>query len=432
MAIDLMLTGMAVFMLVFLSTIESAYESLSDISLRVMLAEREATSRRRFFREMLDHRLRFELMLIFGTQLSTVLIAILLFNISLRLAVPYPLAITFVVAFIIVMLFRQLLPRMLAQNQPEDVLWRLLPFFRLFYQFAYIFIAPVSSLLSKARKEDSLPARDEEETEETKEEIQAFIDVGEEQGIIEESEGEMIQSIVEFSDTRAEQVMRARSQIVAIESSATIGDARRLIMESKYSRIPVYRQQLDHVEGILHVRDLLAFCDPEKLSIPVTACMRPAYFVPESKQLAELLEEMQKAKIQLAIVIDEYGGVAGLVTVEDIVEEIVGEIEDEDRAPAAAEMVKEEDGSYLVNGSAEIRKVEMLFEKELEADDFTTVAGLIISELGHVPAVGEKLQFKGLEFEVADADNRRVNRVRLRPIEATGDNDGHDGANHGA
>lgn len=431
MATDLLLTGLAVFMLVFLSTIESAYEALSDISLRVMVAERESSPRHRFLKEVVDHRLRFELMLVFGTQLSTVLISILLFSISQRLSIPYPLPVTFAAAFIVVMLFRQLFPRMLAQNSPEGVLWRLLPFFRPFYQFAYLFIAPVSMLLSKARKDVQEQADDEDETEETKDEIQAFIDVGEEQGIIEESEGEMIQSIVEFSDTRVEKVMRARSRIIAIESSATIGDARQLVMECKYSRIPVYKEQLDHIEGILHVRDLLAFCSPEQLSTPVTECLRPAYFVPESKLVTELLEDMQRDKVQLAIVIDEYGGVAGLATVEDIVEEIVGEIEDEDRAPARPAIVENDDGSYLVDGSTEISELESLFDMELGEDDFNTVAGLIVTELGRVPASGEKLSFKGLEFEVADADSRRVNQVRLRRIQEA-ESAAQDGAGHGA
>ena len=245
-------------------------------------------------------------------------------------------------------------------------------------------------------------------------EVQAFIDVGEEEGIIEESEGEMIQNIIEFGDTLVGEVMKPRPQIVAIEAQATVADARLLMIESKYSRIPVYRDQIDNIEGTVYVRDLLAFCEGDKYQMSVTECMRPAYFVPESKPIAELLEEMQKAQVQIAMVIDEYGGVAGLVTVEDIIEEILGEIEDEDEAALDQEIVLAEDGSYLVDGSTEIRKVELLYDKEVEADDFTTVAGLIISELGHVPTVGEKLEFKGLEFEVVDADNKRVNRVRLR------------------
>jgi magnesium and cobalt exporter, CNNM family len=204
---------------------------------------------------------------------------------------------------------------------------------------------------------------------------------------------------------------------VAIEANATVADARNLIIESKYSRIPVYNEQIDNVEGIVYVRDLLAYCEGDKAKMPVTECMRPVYFVPESKTIRALLEEMQKAKVQIAMVIDEYGGVAGLVTIEDIIEEILGEIEDEDEGTVDEGIVRSEDGSYLVDGSAEIKKVELLYNKEVEADDFTTVAGLLINELGHVPAVGEKLDFKGLQFEVVEADNQRVNRVRLRRID---------------
>jgi putative hemolysin len=257
----------------------------------------------------------------------------------------------------------------------------------------------------------------EEEADEAKEEIQAFIDVGEEAGIIEESEGELIQSIIEFSDTRVAEVMRPRLQIIAIEYTATVADARQLMIESKHSRIPVYRDQIDTIEGVVYVRDLLAFCDDEKMSMRVTRCMRPAYFVPESKSVRELLEEMQKAKVQIAMVIDEYGGVAGLVTVEDIIEEILGEIEDEDEGTAQDEITQADDGSYLIDGSVEIRKIELLYDKELEADDFTTVAGLIINELGHVPQIGELLDFKGLRFEVVDADSKRVNRIRILAID---------------
>jgi putative hemolysin len=278
-------------------------------------------------------------------------------------------------------------------------------------------VTPISTLLHLMRKPEPEQQQTEEQADETKDEIQAFIDVGEEEGIIEESEGELIQSIIEFSDTLVGEIMQPRPQIIAIEAAATVADARALIIESKYSRIPVYRDQIDNIEGVVYVRDLLAFCDEGTKTTPVTECMRPVYFVPESKSVRALLEEMQKAQVQIAMVVDEYGGLAGLVTVEDIIEEILGEIEDEDEAPSDQEIVREEGGSYLIDGSAEIRKVELLFDREVEADDFTTVAGLIINELGHVPAVGEKLEFKGLQFEVVEADNKHVNRVRLSRID---------------
>jgi CBS domain containing-hemolysin-like protein len=417
MSTELIATGIVLLVLVFLSTIESAYESLSEVSLRVMSSEREDTPRRvRFFQQLMEHRRRFELILILGTQLSIAAIAILLADVFIDLGVRAPLVLSFVAAFVVVVLFRQLVPRLLAQNRPEEVFWTLLPPFQIFYLFFSLFVVPVTRLLNRMRKPESEEPITQEEAEEAKDEIQAFIDVGEEEGIIEESEGELIQSIIDFSDTRVDEVMRPRPQIVAIEADATVADIRRLMIESKHSRIPVYRDQIDTIEGIVYVRDLLAFCEAEKMSIPVTRCMRPAYFVPESKSVRELLEDMQKAKVQIAIVIDEYGGVAGLVTVEDIIEEILGEIEDEDEATTADEITQSEDGSYLIDASAEIRKIELLYDKELEADDFTTVAGLIINELGHVPAAGEKLDFKGLRFEVVDADGKRVNRVRVRSI----------------
>jgi len=422
---ELIVAALVLAILVFLSTIESAYESLSEVSLRMMIGESEDTSRReRFFRELMKHRRRFELMLILGTQLSIAAIAILLADVFMEAGVRAPLILAFVAALVVVVLFRQLVPRLLAQNHPDDVFWALLPPFRIFYLFFSVLVAPVTHLLNRMRKPEPQDDVAEEEEDETKDEIQAFIDVGEEEGIIEESEGELIQSIIEFSDTRVDQVMKPRPQIVAIDSSATIGDARRLIIESKHSRIPVFRDQIDQIEGVVYVRDLLAFCDENKSTMPVTRCMRPAYFVPESKSIRELLEDMQKARVQIAMVINEYGGVAGLVTLEDIIEEILGEIEDEDETAPVGDIVESPDGSYLIDGGVEIRRIELLYDTEVEADDFTTVAGLIINELGHMPVIGETLAFKGLRFEVVDADNKRVNRVCLRKLEEpTGEQD---------
>jgi CBS domain containing-hemolysin-like protein len=413
MLTELLAAGVALVLLVFLSTIESAYESLSEVDLRVIASEENESSRTRFFRELLEHRQRFELMLILGTQLSIAAIAVLLATGFMRLGLTASLAITLVLVLVVVVLFRQLLPRLMSQNRPEATLWLLLPIFQVLYRPLSWLVTPISLMLRRARKPEP---EEEANADDEVTEIQAYIDVGEAEGIIEEGEGELIQNIIEFSDTLVSEIMRPRPQIVAIESTATITDARRLIMESKYSRIPVYRESVDNIEGIVYVRDLLAFCEGDLMQSPVLDCVRPAYFIPESKPVRELLEEMQKAKIQMAMVIDEYGGVAGLVTVEDIIEEILGEIEDEDETAMDQEIVEAEEGSYLVDGSVEIRKVELLYGKEVEADDFTTVAGLIISELGHVPQPGEKLEYKGLRFEVVDADGKRISKVRLQGL----------------
>ncbi|HMG35273.1 MAG TPA: hemolysin family protein [Blastocatellia bacterium] len=414
MLIDFITAGLVLVVLVFLSTIDSAYESLNEVSLRVMAAEDESP-RAKFFRELLDHRQRFELILILGTQLSIAAIAVLLTLALAPLGTAASLGGTLLIVLFVIAVFRQLVPRLISQNRPDKTLWLLLPVFRLFYRPLSFVVAPISSMLRRAQRSES----DEEPTaQEEEDEIQAFIDVGEEQGIIEESEGELIQNIIEFSDTLVRDIMRPRTQIVAIQSTATVDDARDLIMESLYSRIPVYRDEIENIEGIVYVRDLLAYCQDDRLKLPVTRCMRPAYSVPESKPVRQLFDEMKKAKVQMALVIDEYGGLAGLVTLEDIIEEILGEIEDEDEPAVDTDIVKAPDGSYLVDGTAEIRKVELVLGKEVEADDFTTVAGLIINRLGHLPVAGEQLEYKGLHFEVLDADSKRVNRARLRAVDA--------------
>jgi CBS domain containing-hemolysin-like protein len=197
------------------------------------------------------------------------------------------------------------------------------------------------------------------------------------------------------------------------------------MIESNYSRLPVYRDQIDNVEGIIYVRDLLECWPGNKADSPITPFIRPVYFVPETKPVSKLLEEMQRTHAQLAMVIDEYGGVAGLVTVEDILEEIVGEIEDEDtQQKETADIVAAAEGAYEVVGGTEIGKIERLFDMEIEADDFTTIAGLVIGEKGRVPSPGEHVTFRGLDVEVLEADERRIGRLRVSRAPASSANAG--------
>jgi putative hemolysin len=274
---------------------------------------------------------------------------------------------------------------------------------------------PFHKLFDRSRKEQELTNGDEEEEQDTEDDIQALIDVGEAEGILEEEEGELIHSILEFGDTRVSEVMTPRPDIVAVPASATVREARDVMIESKYSRLPVYRDQIDNVEGLIYVRDLLQRWAEGNEDGPVAPLVRAVYFVPETKPVAELLAEMQKAHVQLSMVIDEYGGVSGLVTVEDILEEIVGEIEDEDIAgEELKDIVEQREGCYEVLGSTEIGKIERLFDMEIEADDFTTIAGLVINESGKVPQTGERLTFRGLDVEVLEADERRIGRLLVK------------------
>lgn len=313
-------------------------------------------------------------------------------------------------------IFRQLLPLFISTRDPEGTLLFLLPVIRPFLPLMAFAADPFHRLFDRSRrKEQELENGDEEEEQDAGDDIQALIDVGEAEGILEEEEGELIHSIIEFGDTSVNEVMTPRPDIVAVPATSTVREARDVMIESKYSRLPVYRDQIDNVEGLIYVRDLLEHWAEGDEDGPITSMVRDVYFIPETKPVAELLEEMQKAHVQLSMVIDEYGGVSGLVTVEDILEEIVGEIEDEDIGGEELEEIVEKDkGCYEVLGSTEIGKIERLFDMEIEADDFTTIAGLVINESGKVPQPGEHLTFRGLEVEVLEADERRIGRLRVK------------------
>ncbi|MEO6050042.1 MAG: hemolysin family protein, partial [Pyrinomonadaceae bacterium] len=394
--------------------------------LRRVLSEEEFADNKssKFLREVLENRprLRFALsstiqvLLISFTVLLTVIITfytankgkLLFFGLAIGLAAT--------------VLLRQILPRLLVKNNTERKLLFLLPAIRPIYALVSFFVAPIAERnRSKARQklESTLaPDAPEERPDDNTEDFQALMEVGEAEGIIEEKEREMIETLVEFSDTRAGEIMTPRTDICALPIESTVKDARNLIVEEKYSRLPVYRESIDNIEGMIYVRDLLQAWADGKEDEPVGEMLRDAFFVPETKTAAELLKSMQLNHVQIAIVIDEYGGVAGLITVEDILEEIVGEIEDEDtEQEEIIEIVEGDDGYWDVIGSTEIDKIDRLFDADLEDEDYTTIAGLVTSEAGYVPKVGEKLILRGLAVEILKADEKKLHLIRLRKAE---------------
>jgi putative hemolysin len=420
--------------LAFLATIEMAFGQLSDVALRRLTAEREGRNVA-FLGEVIENRPRFRFTLNAVMQVLLVALVVLVTAVSYQLfqAERRFLLFAFFIALALTVVFRQVIPRLLSSGNPERALLALLPIYRPFYGALSLVFAPRRTLADgRTRRGVADPHVTQTSTDASDDggdsnggDIQALIDVGEDEGIIEGEEGELIQSIIEFGETRAGEVMTPRTDIVALPLTATVREARDCVIESKYSRLPVYREQIDDVVGIIYVRDLLTYLADDREDEPIGSMLRPAYFVPETKTVDELLEEMQKAHVQLALVIDEYGGLAGLVTVEDILEEIVGEIEDEDiEGDEIIEIVAGDDGYYDVLGSTEVGKIERLFGLEIEDDDFTTIAGLVINESGRVPAPGDRLSFRGLDVEVLEADDRRVGRLRLRRSQEDGDANG--------
>ncbi|HEX3985179.1 MAG TPA: hemolysin family protein [Acidobacteriaceae bacterium] len=282
------------------------------------------------------------------------------------------------------------------------LLWLVLPI-TLFLQF----------LLSIAALAEPQPSGNGEAT--TSEAVEALIEAGQEEGIIEESDRELVRSAVEFGDKVVREVMTPRPAIFAVPGTITLEQFLDLIRAHAYSRVPVYAESLDNVTGIAFAHDLLQIPDADARSRTVAAIQRSATFVPETKKVNELLREMQREKQHMRIVIDEYGGVAGLVTIEDLLEELVGAIRDEHEDEDITSIVKEAGGSWVVPGTLENDRVEEILggfdiPEEVEA---TTIGGLVSEAAGRIPQAGEVVEGYGLRFEILSSTDRRVNRLRV-------------------
>jgi magnesium and cobalt transporter len=242
--------------------------------------------------------------------------------------------------------------------------------------------------------------------------FQELIDQGEEQGLLTPEQGDMIQSIFEFKDTIVREIMIPRTEIIAVPQEASIQTIIDLMVKHGHSRLPIYKENLDNVIGLLHVKDLLPYWgQPAAQSLPLEVIRQPI-FVPETKKIVQLLKELRGQRFHMAVVSDEYGGTSGLVTMEDIIEEIIGEIEDEyDRRDPR--LIPLEEGKVEVDARLEIEELERHFDLEIEERDFESVGGFIIHLLGRVPKAGEKIYYRDLEITVLDADNRRVRRLRI-------------------
>ncbi len=429
MEIEIAIAVLILVALVFLATIDMAFSQLSDLSLRRLTSDTVEDERVNtpFMREILGDRPRFRFALS-----ATIQILLIVFSVLVTLIVynfyqthDWLLTISLIIGLVLSGIFRQFIPRFITWSNPEDKLLFLLPFVRPIYRIMSFVADPFESFL-RSKEQQKLestitPDTPEEKTaEENNDDIQALIEVGEAEGIIEGKDRELIETMVEFSETKAGEIMTPRTEICALPIDSTVRQARDLIIYEKYSRLPVFRENIDNIEGILYVRDLLNAWADGKENEPIENLLRSVFFVPETKSASELLKNMQINHVQVAVVIDEYGGVAGLVTVEDIIEEIVGEIEDEDtEQEEVIEIIQGEEGGYYdVLGSTDIDKIERLFEIEMEDDDdFTTIAGLVTSELGYVPKPHENLSIRGLNIEILRADDKRIHLLRLRKVE---------------
>ena len=254
-----------------------------------------------------------------------------------------------------------------------------------------------------------------EQPESVSEAVDALIEAGQEEGIIQEGDRDLIQSAVEFSGKTVREAMKPRPEIFAVPVETTVERFIEMLRTKHYSRVPVYSESIHNIKGIVYAQDVLQVPDTEAATRTLATLMRrDVYFVPESKLGSDLLREMQKNNIRMAIVVDEYGGVAGLVTIEDLVEEIVGEIRDEHEKP---EIVRENERSYIVSGGMDVDRLAELFGTKPEGRESATVAGLVSELAGHIPRKGETVDDDGLRFEVLESTDRKVERVRISAVQ---------------
>ena len=270
---------------------------------------------------------------------------------------------------------------------------------------------PKESRIGSECASDGLPVS--KTADDVEKEIQQIIDEGEQKGLISEDEGEMIQGIFSFRDTIAREIMVPRTDTVYAEAETKLSEMIRIIIESGHSRIPIYQDNIDNIVGTLHAKDLLPFWGTDNIAI--REIMRSPYFIPETKKISEVLKDLRDNKSHMAIVIDEYGGTAGILTLEDIIEEIIGEVMDEYDAEQKL-IIEHEDGSISVNARLDVDKLEDFLQVELPEGDFESVGGFIISLIGKVPEVNEKVIYDGIEILIEAATSRKIDRVRIRKL----------------
>ena len=401
------MTPLALFFLlacatVFLGSVQAAFSALMRLSLRLM-TERGGRNDRlgRYLRDPLQLFVPVRLLIGLCTALAGVLIGWLSTLDDARSIATFFISL---VAFVVVC--EHLLPMLVARRDPEPVLDVLLP---VFHPIARALRPMTRALINLA----DLGSERESAANGTSDTTTApATDAASEDGGMSEEEGrELLQSIVDFTETVVREVMTPRPDIIAIRADASLTDLRTLFREEQYSRIPVYRDSLDNIIGIVFVKDMVAL--PPGAEPLLTTLMRSAHLVPESKRVSDLLKEMQRRQAQTAIVVDEYGGTAGLVTVEDLIEEIVGEIRDEYDVESEA-VTDEGSGVFVLSGKVSVDEVRDRLGVDIQQEGFETVGGYLLSHLGRMPYVGETFDVDALAMEVLEVERRRITKVRVR------------------
>lgn len=316
--------------------------------------------------------------------------------------------ITFLLTYL-TLVFGELVPKRLGMQNPEKISFRVSGILRITNLFLRPFVALSSASTNFVLR--LLGINPKSATNDvTEEEIRMMIDVGEEEGTIDDSEREMLHNIFEFDDRSAADVMTHRTEIVALDIESSLEDVIKAATDSGYSRLPVHQDHPDNIIGVIYIKDLLKLTLAQPANFEVREYIRPVIYLPESARCNEIFEEFRHAKVQLAVIVDEYGGTAGLVTMEDLLETIVGNIQDEyDEEPET--VVQLSDGEYLLDGGADIEEVSERLDIQLEDSGYETIAGFVTSQLRRLPKPGEYIECAGFRFTVTGTDAHRITQI---------------------
>ncbi|GAA6733395.1 hemolysin family protein [Thermus oshimai] len=407
---DVFLLALLLVLSAFFSASETAFTTLYPWKVRE-LAERKNGP----FRLLAQDITRFLTTILVGNNLVNIAATALVTDLATRAFGSTGVGIATGLMTFLILFFGEITPKSLAVHHAEALArvaaWPIYFLSVLFYplgRFFSLVSGALLRLLGLEPRDTPLVSEDE---------LRLILAGAEESGTIEAQEEEMIHSILELEETPVREIMTPRVEMVAIEAEATLEDFLHLFREHRYSRVPVYRESVDHIVGVAYAKDLLDFyCEEDLKGRTVVSIAHPPYFVPENMDAWSLLREMKRRKVHMAIVVDEFGGTAGLVTLEDVMEEIVGEIYDETDEPEDAAIRRLPDGALSIQAQTPIDEVSEALGVELPEGEYDTLSGFLYERFGRIPSVGESVEWAGFRFLVESADQRRIERVRVERL----------------
>ncbi len=412
----LLTIGVLILLSAFFSASETAFISFGKHHFQKIAEKNDKRARKLAF--WFENPNRILVTALVGNNIVNITASVLAATLSYNYFHRIPTALVTGVMTFLILIFGEIIPKSLAKKHSETVAY----FFSVPIRIFCLILTPVVKvLLAIARflvrlfggtMESIIPVL-------TEEDLKAMIIAGEEEGIIEEEERNMIDSIFELGDKMVKEIMTPRMKMTTVDEDAMLNDVIDTIAKEGFSRMPVFKENIDRITGIIYIKDIIAhgLNGRERAeTAKVKDFMREPYFVPESKKVGDLIRELQERKMQMAIVVDEYGGTAGLITMEDLVEEIVGEISDEYKRDTK-EMHVMPDGCFMISGSMEIEKANEEIGLEIPQGEFETVAGFVLDRFGKFPQKGESFVYGNHQFTIQEADSKKVRLVKIRKLE---------------